>query len=124
MISNDISSVQNQIQNATQIHHGGGGHGKKINKMPFAVSEAERKAKIKPKDPLKSEQSTKIAVNPDADSKHQEQQQDRKSSQEQNSDEEAEAEGKSFGLDTLEQIGQSNMIMIYTLANIKKSDQI
>jgi hypothetical protein len=121
MMSNDISSVQNQIQNAIQIHHGGGGggHGKKINKMQFVAIEAEREGKVKPKKPFKSEITTKIAVNPDADSKQQ--QQNNKSSQEQNKDEETEE--KAFGLDTLELIGQNNMMTIYTLAQIKEFNQ-
>ncbi len=124
MMSNDLLSVQNQIQNVIQVHHGGGGHGKSSNKMPFVASEAEKATKAKPKKPFQSEMATKLAINPDADSKQQQQQQQQQNeefSQEQNKAEAA-AE-KDFGLATLELIGQSNRIMISTLDQLKKYDQ-
>ena len=68
-MANDILSIQNQIQNATQVQHGGGGHahGKTINKMQVAVSDDEKETKINPKTPFKPEITAKINVNPDAD---------------------------------------------------------
>ncbi|VBB06487.1 Hypothetical protein LUCI_1720 [Lucifera butyrica] len=121
-MSNDISSIQNQIQN-TQVHHGGGGHGhghgKKINDMQNVFSMDEKETKVKPKTRLQSEHSAKIDVNPDADSKQQKQQQKEKSSEEQTKDKKP-AEKKPLGLDALEIIGQMNRMSIYTLNNIKK----
>ena len=121
MMSNDIATVQNQIQNVIPDHHGGGGHGKRINKMQLLAGEAEKKVKVKSKKTFQSEMATRLAINPDADSKRQQQQQTEEFLQEQNKAKETAEED--FGLDTLELIGQSNMMMISTFDPSKKYDQ-
>jgi hypothetical protein len=118
---NDISSIQNQIQNATMIHPGGHGHNKNINKMQFAMIENEKEIGMKPKTLFKSKMATEININPDADSEQKKQQKE-KSSKGQTKD--GESKKKPFGLDTLEIVGQMNMAAMYTLAAIKKPDQI
>lgn len=51
-MSNDISSIQNQFQNITQIHHSGGGRAKKNNIIQFAICEDEKDAEIRNKNLL------------------------------------------------------------------------
>ncbi|MBU2699093.1 protein required for attachment to host cells [Sporomusaceae bacterium BoRhaA] len=114
-MSNDMSFIQNQIQNAALVHHvGGHGHGKIINNMSVTVWEDEKEIRVRSK-PINLTMTVQINVNPDTDS-DQKKQKKENSSQGQKKDEEMEE--KPFGLDSLEIIGQINRT-VYTLANIK-----
>lgn len=111
-MSSDISSIPNQPQNVTPTHHGGGGHGKKINKQQFTIDEDKKETK-----PQKSLKSKLLNVNPDAHSRQQNKQEQEKPSKEQHKNKNTEKQP--LGLDTLEFIGQVNKIAIYTMNNIK-----
>lgn len=118
-MSTNIPSIQNQ--NTIPIHHGGGhGHGKKIANIQPVLEEALKETKSKPKKSLKSQMAEKLTIDPDAEHK-----QNNKQSKEQRAKKQLEEETvaeKPFGLDTLEFIGQVNMMGTYRKYGVKKFD--